>query len=73
MPCTKKNYPASMKNLPAAVKDKAVETANALLAEKNMDEGIAIATAISRKKDWAANRGKSTEPAGGSRSTDKKA
>jgi len=26
-----------------------------------MDEGIAIATPISRSKDWAANRGKKVE------------
>jgi uncharacterized protein YdaT len=50
-----------MKNLPAPVRSKAVEIANALLEERNMDEGIAIATAISRAKDWAANRGKETE------------
>lgn len=62
MPWTKSDYPVSMKNLPAAVRNKAIEIANALLEEKNMDEGIAIATAISRAKDWAANRGKQTEP-----------
>jgi len=58
MPWTKKDYPNSMKNLPAAVRNKAVEIANALLDERNMDEGIAIATAISRAKDWAENHGK---------------
>jgi uncharacterized protein YdaT len=57
MPWNKENYPPSMKNLPKAVRDKAVEIANALLEEKNMDEGIVIATAISRAKDWAENRG----------------
>lgn len=46
-----------MKNLPEAVRNKAVEIANALLEEKSMDEGIAIATAISRAKDWAVNHG----------------
>ena len=61
MPWTKNRYPDSMKNLPKEVREKAVEIANALLEEKNMDEGIAIATAISRAKDWAANRGKPTE------------
>ena len=61
MPWTKKNYPDAFKNLPEAVRNKAVEIANALLEEKNMEEGIAIATAISRAKDWAANRGKKTE------------
>jgi uncharacterized protein YdaT len=72
MPWTKKDYPVSMKNLPAAVRDKAIEIANALLEEKRMDEGIVIATAISRAKDWAANRGKRTASKGNSRATDVK-
>jgi uncharacterized protein YdaT len=54
MPWTKTNYPNSMKNLPAAVRSKAIEIGNALLGEGKMEEGIAIATAISRAKDWAA-------------------
>ena len=62
-----------MKNLPGEVRNKAIEIANALLEESNMDEGIAIATATSRAKDWAANRGKESEaPAGTSRKTDVK-
>jgi uncharacterized protein YdaT len=73
MPWNKKNYPDSMKNLPAPVRNKAVEIVNALLEEKNMAEGIAIATAISRAKDWAENHGKRSEaPSGSSRSTDVK-
>jgi len=72
MPWTKKDYPASMKKLPVAVREKAIEIANALLEEKRMDEGIAIATGISRAKDWAANRGKRTAAKGSSRSTDVK-
>ncbi len=72
MPWTKTDYPVSMKNLPKGVRDKAIEIANALLEERNMDEGIAIATAVSRAKDWAANRGKKTEPAAESRTTDVK-
>lgn len=62
MPWTKNDYPASMKNLPDEVREKAIDIANALLEEREMDEGIAIATAISRAKDWAANRGKEIEP-----------
>jgi uncharacterized protein YdaT len=62
MPWTKNDYPASMKNLPTEVREKAIEIANALLEESEMDEGIAIATAISRAKDWAANRGMEIEP-----------
>ena len=72
MPWTKKNYPDSMKNLPAPVRNKAVEIANAMLDENN-EEGIAIATGISRAKDWAANRGKPSETKNStSRSTDVK-
>jgi uncharacterized protein YdaT len=72
MPWTKEKYPVSMKNLPAAVRNKAIEIANALLEEKNMDEGIVIATAISRAKDWAVEHGKSIKPVNDSRSTDVK-
>ena len=72
MPWTKKDYPVAMKNLPAAVREKAIEIANALLEEKRMDEGISIATAISRAKDWAANRGKRTSSKESNRPTDVK-
>ena len=75
MPWTNNEYPASMKNLPTEVREKAIEIANALLEseETNMDEGIAIATAISRAKDWAANRGIDIEStAEDSKSTDVK-
>ena len=73
MPWTKKDYPVSMKNLQVAVRNKAIEIANALLEERNMEEGIAIATAISRAKDWAENHGKVSEaPEGTSRKTDVK-
>jgi uncharacterized protein YdaT len=58
MPWTKTDYPNSMKNLRIVVRNKAIEIANALLNEGKMtDEGIIIATATSRAKDWAANRG----------------
>lgn len=70
MPWTKKDYPVSMKNLPATVRNKAIEIANALLEERNMEEGIVIATAISRAKDWAVEHGKSIKPAKGGRVTD---
>jgi uncharacterized protein YdaT len=59
MPWTKRNFPDSMKNLPKAVREKAVDIANALLDETNMGEGRVIAIAISRAKDWAVNHGKS--------------
>jgi uncharacterized protein YdaT len=61
MPWTKKDYPDAMKNLPAEVRNKSIEIANALLEETRMNDGLAIATAISRAKDWAANRGKKIE------------
>jgi uncharacterized protein YdaT len=73
MPWTKNSYPDAMKNLPAAVREKAIEIANALLDETRMDEGIAIATAISRAKDWAVNHGKKIESVSpDSRTTDVK-
>ncbi|WP_281321891.1 DUF2188 domain-containing protein [Flavobacterium aestivum] len=72
MPWTKTDYPNSMKNLPAAVRNKAIEIANALLEERHMDDGIAIATAISRAKDWAAEHGLKTDNPEKSRITDVK-
>lgn len=72
MPWTNRTYPVSMKNLPRPVREKAIEIANALLEEKRMSEGIAIATAISRAKDWATNRGEETKSNSGSRTTDVK-
>lgn len=58
MPYTKNDFPDSMKNLNTAVRNKAIEIVNTLIDDENMDEGIAIPTAISRAKDWAENRGK---------------
>ena len=56
MPWTPDRYPASMKNLPSPVRDKAVEIANALLAEGH-PEGQAIRIAIARAREWAQHRG----------------
>jgi uncharacterized protein YdaT len=73
MPWTKNDFPNAMKNLPEEVREKSIDIANALLEETRMDEGIAIATAISRAKDWAANRGKDIESQSAeSRTTDVK-
>lgn len=72
MPWTKSDFPNSMKNLPGEVRNKAIEIANALLEGKNMEEGIVIATAISRAKDWAANRGKKVDNPEKSRISDVK-
>jgi uncharacterized protein YdaT len=61
MPWTETEYPDAMKNLTPEIRLKAIEIANALLEEKNLDEGIAIATGISRAKDWATKGGKKDE------------
>ena len=63
MPWTKNNYPVSMKNLPVPVRNKAIEIANALLEEKNMEEGIAIAIAVSRAKAWVEKHHQLSEAA----------
>lgn len=52
MPWTSERYPVSMRRLPDAVREKAIEIANALL-EEGMDEGKAIRIAISKAKEWA--------------------
>lgn len=72
MPWTKTEYPISMKNLPKEVREKAIDIGNVLLEEKNMQEGIAIATAISRSKDWAAEHGIKIESSASSKITDVK-
>ena len=73
MPWTNRSYPVSMKNLPKAVREKAIEIANALLDDTKVDDGIAIATAISRAKDWGVNHGKDTRSTSSeSRTTDVK-
>ncbi len=58
MPWTKKDYPPSLKNLMAPVRNKAIDIANALLAENPKDEGRAIAIATAKAEEWAKNRGK---------------
>ncbi|MEO6520800.1 MAG: hypothetical protein ABIN91_03920 [Mucilaginibacter sp.] len=58
MPWIKGDYPPSMKNLPLPIRNKAVEIANALLAEENMDEGIAIAIGVKNAKTWAKKQSK---------------
>ncbi len=55
MPWDKKNYPASLKNFMAPVRNKAIEIANAMLAEGN-DEQRAIAVATAKAEEWATNR-----------------
>jgi hypothetical protein len=55
MPWNIVNYPASMKHLDPEVRHKAIEIANALLADGS-DEGRAIRIAIARAKQWAEHR-----------------
>jgi uncharacterized protein YdaT len=52
MPWSEERYPPSMRRLAPLVRAKAIEIANALLAE-GMDEGMAIRIAIAKAKEWA--------------------
>lgn len=54
-----KDCPNSMKNLPQAVRNKAVEIANALFRKGNMEKGRIIAIAINNAEKWANNCGAS--------------
>ncbi len=56
MPWDTLDYPASMRHLSEVARAKAVEIANALLAE-GVDEGRAIRIAIARARAWARARG----------------
>jgi uncharacterized protein YdaT len=53
MPWTSTRYPPAMEHLPEAVREKAIEIANALL-DDDMEEGKAIRIAIARARRWAA-------------------
>ena len=55
MPWTTKDYPASLKNFMAPVRNKAIDIANALLADGN-DETKAIAIATAKAEEWALKR-----------------
>ena len=55
MPWNENRYPSAMENLSAVERAKAVEIANALLAEGH-DEGLCIRVAMARD-EWAARRG----------------
>lgn len=54
MPWTTDRYPPSMRRLPPSVRQKAIEIANAVLAESG-DEGKAIRIGIAKAKEWAAH------------------
>jgi len=51
MPWYNGDYPPSYKNQPPALREKAVEIANALL-EEGAEEGIAIATGLKRARKY---------------------
>ena len=55
MPWTPERFPPAMAHLAPAVRDKAIEIANALLAEGH-DEGFAIRVGIARARDWNPGR-----------------
>ncbi|WER50374.1 hypothetical protein CupriaWKF_32850 [Cupriavidus sp. WKF15] len=61
MPWSFGNYPSSMKNLPPAVREKAIEIANALLDEGYAD-GMAIRIAIAQAHRWAARHADELAP-----------
>jgi len=56
VPWTAEYYPASMRRLAPRVREKAIEIANALLAE-GMEEGKAIRIGIAKAKEWAVHHG----------------
>ena len=51
MPWYNGDYPPSYKNQPDDIRDKAVEIANAMLAE-GAEEGVAIATGLKRAREF---------------------
>jgi uncharacterized protein YdaT len=56
MPWDSIHYPPAMANLPQFVRDKAIEIANALLAQ-HYDEGKCIRIAIAAARRWAQAQG----------------
>ena len=54
MPWDESYFPQSMRNLPPLLREKAVEIANALLAQ-GYDEGKSIRIGIAQAKRWAAH------------------
>lgn len=55
MPWNSRRYPPAMRNLPAAIREKAIQIANALLAE-GMGDGRAIRIAIAKARAWVKRR-----------------
>jgi len=57
MPWYNGDFPPSYKNQPEALREKAVEIANALLLD-GTDEGIAIATGLKRAREYFKDKDK---------------
>jgi len=55
MPWTSTRYPPAMRRLPPVLREKAIEIANAMLAD-GVDEGRAIRMAIAAARRWGARR-----------------
>ena len=60
MPWNSGYFPHSMVNLPAVTREKAIEIANALLAQ-GYEEGRAIRIAITQAKRWANSHARDHE------------
>ena len=56
MPWDEQHYPPAMDKLPRVVRAKAIDIANALLADGRA-EGSAIRIAIAKAKQWGRRRG----------------
>jgi uncharacterized protein YdaT len=56
MPWYNGDYPPSYKNQPEEIREKAVEIANAFLAE-GLEEGVAIATGLKRAREYFEDNG----------------
>lgn len=61
MPWNYSHFPQSMRNLAPLVREKAIEIANALLAQ-GYDEGKSIRIGIAQAKRWAADQEMSRGP-----------
>ncbi|MCF6406002.1 hypothetical protein L3C95_24085 [Chitinophaga filiformis] len=61
MPWYNGDYPPSYKNQPVKVRNKAVEIANALLAE-GMPEGVAIAAGLKRAREAFTPKSRNQAP-----------
>jgi uncharacterized protein YdaT len=57
MPWNEQYYPPAMEPLSPMVRAKAIEIANALLAEGHDEGGVCIRVAIARAHEWARRRG----------------